>query len=80
MRQIAVYCGDKVLAAAEVIALQGIATTLESQDMPLSIIYQAKVADVSSVADMSAIGRRNVSVIIGQDGDGLGGYIVYRCF
>lgn len=72
LRQIGVYCGDKVLAAAEVIALQGIATTLESQDMPLSIIYQAKVADVSAVTDMSATGRRNVSVIIGQDGEGLG--------
>lgn len=40
--------------------------------MPLSIIYSPKVADVSSAVDVSATGRRNVSVIIGQDGDGLG--------
>lgn len=72
LRQIGVYCGDKALAAAEIIALQGVATTLESQDMPLSIIYSPKVADVSSAVDVSATGRRNVSVIIGQDGDGLG--------
>lgn len=72
LRQIAVYCGDKALAGAEIIALQGIATTLESQDMPLSILYSPKVADVSAATDVSATGRRNVSVVIGQDGDGLG--------
>lgn len=72
LRQIGVYCGDKALAAAEITALQGIATTLESQDMPLSIIYSPKVADISAVIDVSATGKRNVSVVIGQDGDGLG--------
>ena len=72
LRQIGVYCGDKALAAAEITALQGVATTLESQDMPLSIIYSPKVADISAVADVSGIGKRNVSVVIGQDGDSLG--------
>lgn len=72
LRQIGVYCGDKVLASAEITALQGVATTLESQDMPLSILYVAKVADVSVVVDMSGVGKRNVSILIGQDGEGLG--------
>ncbi len=72
LRQIGVYCGDKALASAEITALQGVATVLESQDMPLSIIYSPKVADISAAADVSGTGKRNVSVVVGQDGDGLG--------
>lgn len=67
IRQAAVYCPEKSLAAAEVGALQTIATALEAQHMPLSILYAADVSSLASLVDLSSGGRCNVSVVIGED-------------
>jgi hypothetical protein len=40
--------------------------------MPLSIIYAATIANVTGLAAMAATGQANVSLVVGQEGDGLG--------
>lgn len=67
IRQAAVYCHQKSLAATELGALQTVATVLEAQHMPLSILYGADVASLASLTDMTSGGRCNVSVVIGED-------------
>lgn len=76
LRQIGVWAGDKVLSANEITSLQAIGTLMDAKDTPLSILYQPKVADISAIAtSMAVTGQKNVSVLIGQDGDGTGSVI-----
>lgn len=73
LRQVAVWCGHKELAAGDLTALQGIATYLQEYDRPLSIGYAPKVTAVTSMtASLAGAGKCNVSVIIGQAGKGVG--------
>lgn len=73
LRQVAVYAYDKALSSTELTALQGIATTLDAQFRPLQIIYCPKIANISGLStSLVATGLRNVSVVIGQAGDGVG--------
>lgn len=51
-------------------SLQSVATTLEMQNKPLSILYAPKVPDVTSLESFAKAGRKNVSVVIAQDGEG----------
>lgn len=72
------FCGGKSVAAemktaaaTTLNALQGIRTTLEQQNKPLSILYAPKVADVTKLpTDLAKAGQNGVSVCIGQDGGG----------
>lgn len=73
IRQVAVYLGDVEMSAEHLTALQGIATTLESEDVPLSILFAPKVTSVTDLSkDLAGANKKNVSVIIGQAGDGTG--------
>lgn len=73
LRQVAVWCGHKELAAGDLTALQGIATYLQEYDRPLSIGYAPKVTSVTSMlSNLAGAGKCNVSVIIGQAGKGVG--------
>ncbi len=73
LRQIAVWCREKALVSGELTTLQGIATTLDSEFNPIQILYIPKIAAISGLSTtMVSTGLRNVSVVIGQDGDGLG--------
>lgn len=73
LRQVAVWCGHKELSAGDLTALQGIATYLQEYDRPLSIGYAPKVTAVTGMAsNLAGAGKCNVSVIIGQEGRGLG--------
>ena len=47
------YGTDAHLAADNLTALQGVAATLEEQDMPLGIIYAPKVSAVASLPKQS---------------------------
>lgn len=67
MRQIAVYDPFVDLAVGSITALQTIATTLEAEEMPLSILFAANVASLAALTDMSSGGRANVSVVVGED-------------
>lgn len=71
LRQIGVWDGQTELSADNLIALQAVRTTLESQDKPLSIFYAPKIADVTAMpADLAGANKNGVSVVIGQDGSG----------
>lgn len=67
IRQIAVYDPQVDLVSASITALQTIATTLESEDMPLIILLGANVASLAGLTDLSSGGRSNVSIVIGED-------------
>jgi hypothetical protein len=71
IRQIGVYAPELALSADSLTALQGIATNLEANDMPLSILYCSKIANISGLTSMASIGLKNVSVLIGQSGSGV---------
>lgn len=70
LRQVGVWNGAVELSDTIVNSLQSVATTLEAQNKPLSILYAPKVADVTSLESYAKAGRKNVSVIIAQDGEG----------
>lgn len=71
LRQVAVWNGSKEISATDLTALQGIATALEEADRPLSIGYAPKVSAVADMpTDLAGAGKRNVSVVVGQDGEG----------
>lgn len=71
LRQVAVYAGDVALEAEQITALQGIATTLESQHEPLSILYAPKVTSVTELSkELAGTGKKNVSTVIAQAGSG----------
>ena len=70
IRQVGVWNGAVELSETIVNSLQSVATTLEAQNKPLSILYAPKVADVTSLESFAKVGRKNVSVVIAQDGEG----------
>lgn len=73
VRQVAVWNGSKELTAGDLTALQGIATTLQESDRPLSILYAPKVTSVTEMlTTLAGAGKCNVSVVIGQAGKGTG--------
>lgn len=70
LRQVGVWNGAVELSETIVNSLQSVATTLEMQNKPLSILYAPKVPDVTSLESYAKAGRKNVSVVIAQDGEG----------
>jgi hypothetical protein len=72
IRQISVYTPENTLTAGDLTTLQGIAGNLESNDMPLSILYFPKIESMASLTPMATVGHKNVSVVIGQAGSGVG--------
>lgn len=70
IRQVGVWNGAVELSETIVNSLQSVATTLEAQNKPLSILYAPKVTDVTSLESCAKAGRKNVSVVIAQDGEG----------
>lgn len=70
IRQVGVWNGAVELSETIVNSLQSVATTLEAQNKPLSILYAPKVPDVTSLDSYAKVGRKNVSVVIAQDGEG----------
>jgi len=77
IRQIGVYNTQNTYASGSVELLQGIANTLATNNMPLSIVYGSNIkatADVTDLADLRALSTvsPNVSVVILQDGANVG--------
>lgn len=71
LRQVGVWNGAAELSETIVNSLQSVATTLEVQSKPLSILYAPKVTDVTQLESYAKAGRKNVSVVIAQDGEGV---------
>lgn len=70
LRQVGVWNGSAELSDTLVNSLQSVASTLEAQNKPLSILYAPKVGDVTKLTTMAKSGRKNISVVIAQDGAG----------
>ncbi|MHB9003516.1 MAG: DUF2586 family protein [Coriobacteriia bacterium] len=75
MRKCTVWAYQLDLAAQELTTLQGIATALDALFTPVQIAYCPRIANISSLTSLVSTGLRNVSVVIGQDGDGAGAAI-----
>ncbi len=73
IRQLGVWCGDRVPSEDDLVALQGQADTLEAQGAELSVVYAPKVANVKQIStSLAGGGKCRVSVVIGQAGSGTG--------
>lgn len=73
IRQIGVWCGDRVPSEDDLMAIQGQADTLEAQGAELSVVYAPKVANVKQISTkLAGGGKCRVSVLIGQAGSGTG--------
>lgn len=73
IRQIGVWCGDRVPSEDDLVAIQGQADTLEAQGAELSVVYAPKVANVKQISTtLAGGGKCRVSVLIGQAGSGKG--------
>lgn len=73
IRQIGVWCGDRVPSEDDLVAIQGQADTLEAEGAELSVVYAPKVANVKQISTKLAGGNKcRVSVLIGQAGSGTG--------
>lgn len=73
IRQIGVWCGDRVPSEDDLVAIQGQADTLEAEGAELSVVYAPKVANVKQISTKLAGGNKcRVSVVIGQAGSGTG--------
>jgi hypothetical protein len=73
IRQTMVFT-TQTFATSQVTALQTVATALEADFAPMSILYQAdfSAANLSSLSDLTTLDSPNVSVFIGQDGGATG--------
>lgn len=71
LRQVGVWNGAVPMDETTANSLQSVANTLEAQNKPLSVLYAPKVTDVTSLQSYVKTGRKNVSVVIAQDGDGV---------
>lgn len=73
IRQIGVWCGDRVPSEDDLVAIQGQTDTLEAQGAELSVVYAPKVANVKQISTkLAGGGKCRVSVVIGQAGSGTG--------
>lgn len=73
IRQIGVWCGDRVPSEDDLVAIQGQADTLEAEGAELLVVYAPKVANVKQISTKLAGGNKcRVSVVIGQAGSGTG--------
>lgn len=82
VRQMGVYVSETAYAAAQTTAIQAICNVLDAAKMPLSVIYGGNISavtDLSTLTDLATLTNNKVSVVISQDGGGLG-YNLYKAY
>ena len=73
IRQLGIWCGDKDFSADDVVTIQGVATALDKENAPLSVLYAPKVQSLSALpTNVAGANQCRVSVVIGQAGSGTG--------
>ncbi|MEO6901550.1 MAG: DUF2586 family protein [Bacteroidia bacterium] len=74
IRQLGIYQNTTAYVTTQSTSLQVAANLAASEKMPLEIFYQPdfSAASLSSLSDLRALNAPNVSVLIGQDGLGVG--------
>lgn len=71
LRQVGIWLGNVELTAAILTSIKGVATTLESRDVPLSVFVAPKVTSATELpTNLAGQNQCRVSVVIGQDGAG----------
>lgn len=73
-RQCGVFAPTQSLTAAHLGNLQARATELEAAHQPLSVVYAPKVvsSELTTLPDLTKLTHPKISVLVGQDGGGLG--------
>jgi len=74
LRQVGIF-NTIDFTTSEITAIQGVANTLKSEYMPLSVLYTADfsgTADITSLTTLRSLNAPNVSIILGMDGTGEG--------
>jgi len=78
VRELAVW-KDATYAVGDLTVIQNeVVTNCDGNHKPLSVIYAADLSatsDLSTLTDLSTLSNNKVSVVIGQDGGGLGAYL-----
>lgn len=75
IRQIAYYNVLSSFSASNLTTIQSSCTTLEGINKPVQVLYACNfqaISSIGSLADLRALSNKNVSVVIGEDGDNLG--------
>lgn len=71
IRQFGIYLPELSLVAGIITAVQAVANTLTAQYKPATFLIAADIASVAALTNMAAPGQQNVSIVIGQDGEGV---------
>ncbi len=80
IRKAMVFCDGTTYTSGKVTAAQTICTALAANHMPLSTVlvtFNFAAATLSALTNLAGLASKNVSVVISQDGDGLGAQL-YR--
>lgn len=81
IRQIGIYKDGAAYASADLTTIDSvIKVSNDAKHKPLSALYAADlkaVADITTIADLSALTANKVSSVIGQDGNALGATLFY---
>lgn len=81
IRQIGIFKDSAAYASGDLTLIDGVIKTYnDAKHKPLSALYGADLkatADITAIADLSALTANKVSSIIGQDGAGLGAFLFY---
>lgn len=75
IRQIGFYNVLSAFSTANLTTIQASCTTLEGINKPVQVLYACNfqaITTIGSLADLRALSCKNVSVVIGEDGDNLG--------
>jgi len=74
IRQIGVFYIDEQFDALQLQAIQSTVNTLKTNHMPLNVLYAGEISgvDLSTLVDLRLSNSENVSVTIGQSGNGKG--------
>ena len=73
IRQIGIFDDVAAFDSADVTKIQTAITTLQGQNMPLSVVFSSDytgVTDLSTLADLRALNAPNVSVTLAESGSG----------
>ncbi len=75
IRQFGVWVDTTAFSTSHVTAMQTVCETMESANMPAIVLYGGDIsgtAAVGSLTNLATLDSENVSVVIGQDGNGTG--------
>lgn len=75
IRQMGVFVDSTAFTTAQTTAIQAVCNDLDTEKMPLSVVYAANivsVTNISTITDLATLSNNKVSVVIGQDAGGLG--------